>query len=440
MPKQPAELVVDTDWLIPVSEPWEVLEKAAIAVSGGKILAVGARAQIFERYEPARHLSLPNHVLLPGLVNAHGHAAMSLFRGHAEDMPLQSWLNERIWPLEARFADAGFVRDGVRLALAEMISAGITCFSDMYFFPEITAEEARQAGVRAQVAFPLIKFANAWSASTEEGFHKGFELHDRYRNDSHISIAFGPHAVYSIADSDLQKILTFSEELDANIQIHLHENAAELNDCRRLFGTSGIEHLHAHDLLGPRLQAVHVTQITPEEVDLLAAASVQVVHCPTSNAKLGSGLCPVADLLAAGINVCLGTDGAASNNSLDIFGEARIASLLAKLIRTDAAALPARTALEMATSRGARALGMADRIGSLQPGMAADFIAVDFSGPGMQPLYDPVAQLIHTSSGNRVSHVWVDGECLLKDYVLTRMDTASILATANHWRQRIQDS
>ena len=338
MSKQPAELVVEGAWLIPVTEPWEVLENAAIAVSDGIILDVGPREKIFERYQPARHLSLSDHVLLPGLVNAHGHAAMSLFRGHAEDMPLQSWLNERIWPLEARWVDADFVRDGVRLALAEMISAGITCFADMYFFPEIAAAEARQAGLRAQVAFPVIEFANAWSSSTQEGFHKGFELHDRYRNDSLISIAFGPHAVYSISTPDLEKILTYSEELDANIQIHLHENAAELRDCRRLFGASGIEHLHAHDLLGPRLQAVHMTQINPAEVDLLAAASVQVVHCPTSNAKLGSGLCPVPDLLAAGINVCLGTDGAASNNSLDILGEARLASLLAKLIRTDAAA------------------------------------------------------------------------------------------------------
>ncbi|MCB1685605.1 MAG: amidohydrolase family protein, partial [Pseudomonadales bacterium] len=275
MSKQPADLVVEARWLIPVTEPWEIIEAGAIAVGDGRILAIGPAAAVLDRFQPARHLSLPTHTLLPGLVNAHGHAAMSLLRGFAEDVPLQSWLKQRIWPLEARWADRAFVRDGVRLALAEMISRGITCFSDMYFFPETTAEEARLAGVRAQIAFPVIEFANAWSDSTEEAFHKGFDLHDLYRNDPRIRIAFGPHSVYSIATADLDKILTFSEELDANVQIHLHENATELNDCRRLFGMSGIDHLHAHDLLGPRLQAVHMTQISPRELELLAASSVQ---------------------------------------------------------------------------------------------------------------------------------------------------------------------
>jgi 5-methylthioadenosine/S-adenosylhomocysteine deaminase len=383
-------------------------------------------------------MELPSHVLMPGLVNAHGHAAMTLLRGSSEDAPLQTWLTEHIWPLEARWVDETFCRDGIRLAMAEMIRAGVTCFADMYFFPEIGAEEAHRAGLKAQIAFPVIEFANAWSRDSEEGFHKGLALYDQYRNDPLIDIAFGPHAVYSVTEPDLEKILMYSEELDANIHIHLHENAAELEENRRRYGTSGIHHLHERGLLGPRLQAVHVTQISAGEMALFAETNTQVVHCPTSNAKLASGICPVTALRAAGINVCLGTDGAASNNVLDVLGEARLASLLAKLDQSDAAALPAADALTMATLGGATALGRADQTGSLSPGKAADLIAVDMGDIRHQPLYDPFAQVLHTSSGNSVSHVWVNGECLLEEGRLTRMDEQEILNTAHTWQQRIR--
>jgi 5-methylthioadenosine/S-adenosylhomocysteine deaminase len=308
----------------------------------------------------------------------------------------------------------------------------------MYFFPEVTAREARAAGLRAQVCFPVIEFANAWSADTAEAFHKGLGLHDAYRNDPHVDIAFGPHAVYSITDADLDRLLMYSEELDANIQIHLHENGPELAQNLERYGTSGIRHLHERGLLGPRLQAVHVTQIDPDELVLFAEANVQVIHCPTSNAKLASGICPVSELMQAGINVSLGTDGAASNNVLDLLGEARLATLLAKLNQSDAAALPATAALAMATRHGAQALGSGDRFGTLAPGMAADFIAVDTSELRHQPLYDPIAQLIHTASGSSVSHVWVDGRCLLDDGRLTTLDEAAIRRTALEWRERIR--
>jgi 5-methylthioadenosine/S-adenosylhomocysteine deaminase len=432
------DLVIEAPWVVPVDGATRSLPDAALAIRDGRIVAVGDQAEINARFHPASRINLPDHVLLPGLVNAHGHTAMTLLRGSSEDTPLQTWLTKQIWPLEGRWVDEAFVRDGVRLALAEMIRSGVTCFADMYYFPEIAAQEARQAGVRAQLAFPVIEFSNAWSANSEEGFHKGLALFDHYRHDPHIDVAFGPHAVYSVTSDDLDRILMYSEELDAAIHIHLHENAAELEENQARFGTSGIRHLHERDLLGPRLQAVHVTQIQPDEMALLAETNVQVIHCPTSNAKLASGICPVTELLKSSVNVALGTDGAASNNVLDLLGEARLAALLAKLHSGDAAALPALTALEMATIRGAEALGRGEQTGSLVPGKAADLIAVDMSDLRHRPLYDPVSQLIHTASGCSVSHVWVDGRCLLNDGHLTSLDETEIRHTADTWQQRIR--
>jgi 5-methylthioadenosine/S-adenosylhomocysteine deaminase len=432
------DLIVEAPWLISVVEGQAAIEDAAIAVTAGTIVAVGTRAEVNRGFQAQSKKTLPSHVLLPGLVNAHGHAAMVLFRGYAEDMSLQTWLNERIWPLESQWVDETFVRDGTRLALVEMIRSGITCFSDMYYYPEVVAEQAKQAGVRAQIAFPVIQFPNAWSTSTEDGFHKGFALHDQYRNDPHITIAFGPHSVYTITDDDLRTILTYSEELDANIQIHLHENAEEVTENQARFGVSGVCHLEQHDLLGPRLQAVHTTQLTTQEIELLATNNVHVIHCPASNAKLASGWCRTSDLLAAGVNVALGTDSAASNNTLDILGEARLASLLAKLHSSDAAALPAATALAMATINGARALGMAEQIGSLEVGKAADLIAIDVSAPEYQPLYDPLAQIIHTTAGDAVTHVWVAGQCLLEERRLNTLNLAEILPAVETWSRRIR--
>jgi 5-methylthioadenosine/S-adenosylhomocysteine deaminase len=441
---QIADLVLNAAWVLPQTGAVEGnpgtpgITDGAVAIAKGRIIGVGTQSDIAQRFRATSTLTLAEHVLLPGLVNAHGHAAMTLLRGSSEDAPLQTWLTEQIWPLEAKWVDETFVRDGVRLALAEMIHAGITCFADMYFFPEVTAEEARAAGVRAQICIPVIEFPNAWCANTDEGFHKGLELHDEYRNDPLIDVAFGPHGVYTVTDEDLAKILMYSEELDTNVHIHLHENQTELAQNRERFGTSGIRHLHERELLGPRLQAVHVTQVEPEEIELLAEANVQVIHCPTSNAKLASGICPVTTLLERGINVALGTDSAASNNTLDMLGEARLASLLAKLDRGNAAALPANVALGMATHGGAQALGRGEQTGALAEGRAADIVAVDMHDVRHHPLYDPIAQLIHTSSGSSVSHVWVNGRCLLDNGCLTTLDETNVLRTAETWRRRIR--
>ncbi|MFU8813959.1 MAG: TRZ/ATZ family hydrolase [Pseudomonadales bacterium] len=437
MPKTPSELVIDARWVLPIAPVNDVRENASVAIAGGRIQAVGPHDQVHGQFAAARVVSLPDHVLLPGLVNAHGHAAMTLLRGLAEDAPVAEWLNDHIWPLERRLVSEAFVRDGSRLAVAEMIKSGTTCFSDMYFFPEVTAEVARAAGLRCQVAFPIIAFANAWSSSVDDALHKGMGLHDTYRNHPLVRVAFGPHSAYSVARGDLERILMYSEELEAAVHIHLHETASEVAEARATHGASAIELLAAIGLLGPRLQAVHVTQADAAEIALLAEARVQVVHCPHSNLKLASGICPVSALQRAGINVALGTDGAASNNGLDLLAEARLASLLAKITAQDARALPESRVLEMATLGGARALGMDEDIGSLEAGKLADLIAVDLQAPRFQPVYDPKAALVHAQSGSAVSHVWVAGQALLSAGGLTTLDETAALEAARTWPARV---
>ncbi len=430
-------MILNARWVLPIVPEHRVLEQAAVAVTEGRIVAIGSHDEVHGGYEGPVH-ELGEHVLLPGLVNAHGHAAMTLMRGFAEDAPLERWLNEHVWPLEARLVSEAFVRDGTELAAVEMISSGTTCFSDMYFFPEVTAEVARLAGLRCQVAFPVIPFPNAWSSDADQALHKGMALHDTYRGHPQIRVAFGPHAPYSVSRSDLERVLMYSEELDAPVHIHLHETAAEVAEVKAELGMSWIGMLGEMGLLGPRLQAVHVTQIDDAEIERLAEAQVQVVHCPHSNLKLASGICPVARLQAAGINVALGTDGAASNNALDLFDEARLASLLAKVTTGDVRSLPEFRALEMATLGGARALGLDADIGSLEVGKQADLVAVNLGAARFQPVYDPVSPLIHNAAGSAVSHVWVAGRPLLTDGELETLEEARVLHAVHHWMNEVR--
>ena len=371
-------------------------------------------------------MELDNHVLLPGLVNAHCHAAMSLLRGAAEDLELQAWLTEAIWPLERQVVSAEMVRIGTDLAIAEMLSGGITCFADMYFFPEEAAACAARAGIRAQIAFPIIDAANAWCASFSEGLHKGLKLHDAYRNDARIGIAFGAHSAYMLKEESLRKTLMYAEELGRPIQIHLHENAAEVEEAFKRVGRSWITHLAEIGLLSPSLQAVHMTQLTEAEIELVAEHGVQVVHCPHSNLKLASGICPLPRLRRAAVNVALGTDGAASNNALDLFAEARLAALLAKHDGGSAAEGTVADTLRMATLDGAKALGLDREIGSLEAGKQADLIAVDLSGPAFLPVRDPAAALVHGPAGGAVSHVWVAGRRLYAEGEWDTIDMAGL--------------
>ncbi len=427
-------------WVVPMSGPQEVLTNHSIALSGSRIVAVGPTAELTQRFRANREYRLDSHAVMPGLINAHGHAPMSLLRGYADDMPLQAWLERLIWPAEARVLSESYVADGARLAIAEMLLGGTTCFTDMYFFPDQVATAAIDAGIRAQLACPVFDFPTAWARDADEYIAKATRLHDQYRNSELIKVAFGPHAPYTVSDAPLRKVAMLADELDVSIHIHLHENAQEIDDALRTTGLRPLARLKQLDLLSPRLQCVHMTQIADDELPVLAAHGVHVIHCPSSNLKLASGFCRTQDLLAAGVNVALGTDSSASNNRLDMFGELRLGALLAKGVSGDARAIPALTALRMATVHGARALGIEEHTGSLETGKLADLIAVDLDHPNTQPVYDPVSTLAYSAQASQVSHVWVHGQLLVADGALTRMDKQQVLADARRWKEQIAQS
>ncbi|MDH5171524.1 MAG: TRZ/ATZ family hydrolase, partial [Gammaproteobacteria bacterium] len=373
---QTADTLIHPGWIVPVLPTGAVLENHSIAITGDRITALLPRSEA-GGITAGRVLELPGHALLPGLVNSHGHAAMSLLRGFADDLPLMPWLEQHIWPAEAAHVSAGFVRDGVELAIAEMIRSGTTTFSDMYFFPDACAETAQRLGMRCQITFPILDFPTVWARDADEYISKGLALRDAVKHSALVTVGFGPHATYTVSEPNLVKVATLAAELDAAVQIHLHETRGEVLLAVEQNGERPLDSLYRLGLLGPRTQCVHMTDLGDQDIALLAATGAHVVHCPQSNMKLASGTCPVGKLLAKGVNVALGSDSAASNNDLNLFGEMQSAALLAKLQGGDASALPASAALEMATINGARALGLEDLIGSLEPGKLADLIAVD---------------------------------------------------------------
>ncbi|MDH0896861.1 MULTISPECIES: TRZ/ATZ family hydrolase [unclassified Pseudomonas] len=435
-PRQPLDLLLLPTWLVPVEPAGVVLRNHALGIRDGRIALIAPRAEAM-RHPASEVRELPDCLLTPGLINAHGHAAMTLFRGLADDLPLMSWLQDHIWPAEAKWVDEEFVRDGTELAIAEQIKGGVSCFSDMYFFPEVASELVHKSGIRAQLTIPVLDFPTPGARDAEEALRKGLRLFDDLKQHPRIKVAFGPHAPYSVSDDKLRQVLMLAEELDAGIHMHVHETAFEVQQSLELHGVRPLQRLAGLGLLGPRFQAVHMTQISAEDVALLVESNSSVIHCPESNLKLASGFCPVEKLWQAGVNVAIGTDGAASNNDLDLLGEVRTAALLAKAVAGSATALNAHAALRMATLNGARALGLDDCTGSLEPGKLADLAAFDLSGLAQQPVYDPVSQLIYAGSRGCVKHLWVGGKQLLDDGRLTRLDESRIIANARAWGERI---
>ncbi|VVN25556.1 5'-deoxyadenosine deaminase [Pseudomonas fluorescens] len=430
----PLDLLLVPTWLVPVEPAGVVLEGHALGLRDGLIAWLGPR----ERAPAALQVrELPDCLLCPGLINAHGHAAMSLFRGLADDLPLMTWLREHIWPAEGRWVDPGFVRDGTDLAIAEQLKGGITCFADMYFYPREACEQVEQSGIRAQVAVPLLDFPIPGAATADDALHQAIELFGELRHHPRITVALGPHAPYTVGDETLEKIRVIADQLDAPLHMHIHETASEVEQAVAEHGERPLARLARLGLLGPSLQAVHMTQISDDDLALLVESNTSVIHCPESNLKLASGFCPVERLWQAGVNVAIGTDGAASNNDLDLLGETRTAALLAKAVAGSASALDAHRALRMATLNGARALGLDTQIGSLELGKAADLVAFDLSGLAQQPVHDPVSQLIYATSRDCARHVWVAGEQLLEERRLTRMDEAALTAMARAWGARI---
>jgi 5-methylthioadenosine/S-adenosylhomocysteine deaminase len=436
------ELIVP-EWIVPVEPAGTVLTGHALAFDGQTIVAITPCEQAFVRWPLARRHERPGHLLIPGLVNLHTHAAMSLLRGTGDDLPLERWLRERIWPLEQALLSAEFVFDGAVLAIHEMLRGGITCFNDMYFFPEQTARAARALSMRAHVGIVVVEFPTVYGSGAADYLRKGLALRDALRDDPLVRCTLAPHAPYTVGDDSFRRVAQLSAELGMPMSCHLHETRFEIEQSLREHGRRPLARLADLGLATPELIAVHAVHLDAQDLAVLAASGASVAHCPHSNLKLGSGVAPISELLARGVNVGLGTDGSASNNRLDLIAEMRTAALLAKVQAGDAAAWPAGQVLQAATLGGARALGLGDRIGSLVPGKLADLVAIDLSGADVSPVFDPVSQLVYSAGRDLVSDVWVDGRHVVHKRQLLGQSGAllvsEVVARSRVWQNRISE-
>jgi 5-methylthioadenosine/S-adenosylhomocysteine deaminase len=434
---QPIDTLICAAHVAPVA-PRQVLDNHAVAVHAGRIVALMPREVAFARFQPRRVVDLDRHLLIPGLVNLHCHAAMALMRGLADDLPLMRWLQEHIWPAEAKHARDEFVHDGSLLAFAELLRGGTTCVNDMYFFPEATARAALRAGIRAALGIIAIEFPSAYATDAADYLQKGLATRDAYLGEALLSFTLAPHAPYTVGDDMLRRMGVLAEELDIPIHTHVHETPGEIAESVSRHGVRPLERLRRLGVLGPHLIAVHSVHLEEHEIDIMAREGVCVAHCPSSNLKLASGIAPVAAMRARGVRVGIGTDGAASNNRLDMMTEMRTAALLAKVQSGDASAVGAFDALEMATLEGARALGLDGEIGSIEPGKRADLAAVELSSLDTLPSYHPMSDLVYSAGREHVTHVWVDGEPRLEENRLVGLDTGDLRDRARWWQEKLR--
>lgn len=436
-PPETVDLLIEAGHVVPIEPHGVVLADHAVAVRDGAIVAVLPTGEARARFAPRETVSRPEGALIPGLVNAHTHNPMTLLRGVADDLPLMVWLQQHIWPVEAAVIGPDFVADGVTLSIAEMLRGGTTCVNENYFFPDVQAATYKRHGFRARVGLPVIDFPTAWASSDDEYFDKAGEVHDQWRDDDLIDTAFVPHAPYTVKDSSFERIRMLADQLDVPVHLHLHETAQEVEESQKQYGQRPIARLDRLGLVNDRLIAVHMTDVTDAEIALCAERGVSVVHCPESNLKLASGFCPVCAFERAGVNLAIGTDGCASNNDLDMFGETRTAAQLAKAVAKDAAGFSAASALRAATLGGAKAIGFDHLVGSIEPGKQADLACVDLSVLESQPLHNVLSQLVYATGRHQVSDVWIAGRPKLAARELVDIDAAAVIANARQWRERI---
>ncbi len=435
---QAVDLLIEAHWVIPVEPEGAVLEDHAVVVDGDRVVAVLPRDDARAAYAPRETVSLPEHVLIPGLVNAHTHNPMTLLRGIADDLPLMTWLKEHIWPVETRVMGPEYVRDGVELAVAGMLRGGTTCANENYFFPDVIAATYKRLGFRACVGLPVIEFPSAWARTTDEYFERALAVHDDLHDEPLLTTAFAPHAPYTVADASFERIRVLSDQLDLPVHLHLMETAQEVLDSKREHdGLAPLQRLQKLGLVNDHLVAVHMTAVSDADIATCAEAGVSVVHCPESNLKLASGFCPIDAIHRAGINVAIGTDGCASNNDLDMLGEMRTAALLAKAVAGRADAFGAAATLHAATLGGARAMGLDARIGSIVAGKQADLTAIRMNELESLPLYDVTSQLVYATDRHLVSDVWIAGRRQLADRRLIGIDIDALKAKARAWHDRI---
>ena len=431
------DTVIDARWIIPIEPENTVLTHHSLVIDGGKIVALLPTAEASRHYTGQQHHRLTEHALLPGFINLHTHAAMTLLRGFADDLPLMRWLQEHIWPAEAKHVSPEFVRDGTELACREMLRGGITCFNDMYFFPEAAAEAALKTGIRAALGITVFEFPSAYGTDADNYLDKGLATRDALRDESLISFCLAPHAPYTVADKTFERVARLANQLDLPIHIHVHETEDEIAGSLKTHGVRPLKRLETLGLLSPGLIAVHAVHLEPEEIALLKKYGCHVAHCPTSNMKLASGIPPIAGMLEQQISIGLGTDGAASNNRLDLFHEVRHAALLAKVASHDASQLPAHRALAMATIEGARAIDLEDKIGSLATGKQADLLAIRLDDWIQQPCFDPVSHIVYVSGREDVTHVWVNGELRIADKIPVDFNALELQEKVKMWQNSL---
>lgn len=435
--QSPVDLVIEARWVATVAANQAVLENYSVVVQSGIIVDVLPILESRQKYTASSVVCLENHVLMPGLINCHTHAAMSLMRGLADDIALMPWLEQHIWPAEQAVVSERYVQDASLLACAEMLSGGITCFNDMYFYPQATAVAATQAGMRANLGLLVIDFPSAYANDADDYLQKGFDAHDTWRNNPLITSSIAPHAPYTVSNQTLHKVITYAEQLGLGIHTHLHETQDEIVKSDAQYSLRPIQRLAELGLLGPNFVAAHGVHLLANEIELLAEYGCHIVHCPSSNLKLASGIAPVAQLLAKGVNVALGTDGAASNNRLDIFAEMRLAALLAKGVTSDASVLPAHQALAMATIHGAKALGLDHKIGSIEVAKLADLTAVRLDDIATAPYYDPISHLVYCCGREHVTHTWVAGELRYSDGIYANIEPNELKEIVNVWQPKL---
>ena len=433
-----ADLVIEARWIATVASQQPLLENYAVIVQAGNIVEILPIAQARQKYSATSLVCLDEHVLIPGLINLHTHAPMSLMRGIADDVALMPWLHQHIWPAEQAVVSEAYVQDATLLACAEMLSGGITCFNDMYFYPQATAVAVNQAGMRANLGLLVLEFPSAYASDADDYLQKGFAAHDSWRNNPLLSTSIAPHAPYTVSNKTFESIITYAEQLSLSIHTHLHETLDEISQSEAQYGLRPLQRLAEFGLLGPNLVAAHCVHLLPHEIDLLAEYGCHVAHCPNSNLKLASGIAPLTQLLAKGVNVGLGTDGVASNNRLDIFAEMRLSALLAKGVSGDATVVPAQQALAMATINAAKALGLEHKIGSIEVGKLADLAAVKLSDIATAPYYDPISHLVYACGREHVTHTWVAGELRYSNGVYANIEPNELKEIINTWQPKLK--
>ena len=437
-PPQAASLVITGGTVLTVDDQRRVLSPGAVAIAGTDIVAVGTPAEIAARYTAAETIDATGQVVLPGLINTHTHAAMVLYRGLGNDLNLQDWLTKYIFPAEARTVSPEFVRAGTRLAALEMILGGTTTFVDMYYFEEEVAEAARQAGIRGVLGQTVIQFPVADAKTPEAALARARTFIAKYKDDALVTPAVAPHSIYTLSAATLQAADRLARDERVPLLIHLEETKKERDDAMAAHGMSPTAYLAKLGLLGPHLLGAHGVWLAPEDIALVAKAGASMSHNPESNMKLASGTAPVAGYLAAGVALGLGTDGAASNNDLDMFEAMRQAAFLQKVVRNDPTAAPATQVLEMATRLGARAIGMGDTLGQLAVGRRADVIIVDTTRPHLQPMFDPVAQVVYAAKASDVRTTVIDGRIVMHERMVRTLDQRAVLAAAATMADRVR--